>query len=257
MRVLNNKLFVIFITIAGLCSCNPAGERLVGIRAQHLAIDSSLQGDDSISAFIRPYKEHVEQVLDSPLTYNPQTLTKSDGSLNSSLGNLMADLVMIQADSLDRLQGGEGVEISILNHGGLRSIINRGPVSERTAYEVMPFENTIFIVTLDGGGIMSMVRFLAESGRAHPIAGLEIALNSRGRLQSVSMDGRPIDLSGTYRVATSSYLVSGGDDMVFFREALERRDTGYRIRDAMVDYFKGTDTLHARVDNRFIKEANP
>jgi 2',3'-cyclic-nucleotide 2'-phosphodiesterase (5'-nucleotidase family) len=232
-------------------------EKLVEIQAARVVIDSSLPIDDSLQAFILPYQKHLKEVLEAPLAYCPHTLTKTDGNLNSSLGNLMADILLVQADSVDRLQGGEGVSISILNHGGIRSIINRGPVNQRTAYEVMPFDNTIFIVTLDGGGMMSMLRFLAESGRAHPIAGMEIVLDSRNRLQSVSIGGRPFNPSDTFRVATSSYLVSGGDDMTFFGQAVDSRDTGYRIRDAMVDYFSETDTLHAQLDKRFIKESTP
>ncbi|MDG1573139.1 5'-nucleotidase [Robiginitalea sp. M366] len=212
---------------------------------------------DSLEAFVKPYREHVNAVLDAPLAYAPRTLSKDEPGLNTAIGNLMADIVFQAADSLEHMAGRKGADLALLNHGGIRSIISKGPVTERTAYEVMPFENTIYLATLSGTQIRELVRYLADQGKAHPIAGMQIILGGGGFLESVSIGGRPFDEQQSYRVATSSYLISGGDGMTFFLEAAETRDTGYRIRNAMTDYFKATDTLRAVQDRRFVKEQTP
>ena len=41
-------------------------------------------------------------------------------------------------------------DIVLLNNGGIRSIISKGPISEKTAFELMPFENSIVVVKLKG-----------------------------------------------------------------------------------------------------------
>jgi 5'-nucleotidase len=41
--------------------------------------------------------------------------------------------------------------------------------------------------------------------------------------------------------------------MNFFADPVNRYDLDYKIRNAMVDYFKKIDTLEAKLDNRFIK----
>ncbi|WKX75411.1 hypothetical protein [Zobellia laminariae] len=63
----------------------------------------------------------------------------------------------------------------------------------------------------------------------------------------------PLEEDKTYYVATSNYLVNGGDSMVFFEDAVNITNTDYLIRNAMIDYFKKTDTLKPVIDNRFIK----
>ena len=252
MRYLYLKLFVVFITII-LSGCRHTPPVLERIDASQVRIDSTLIPDDSLAAFIKPYHDHVNEVLDTPLSYAPALLSKKDGRLNSSLGNLLADIVLEAADTVFRRQAGIGIDFAVLNNGGIRSVISAGPVSERTSYEVMPFENTIYVVAMRGKAIRDLVAFLIAAEVPHPIAGMQIVLNPDGSLQSVNIGGKPFDEDQTYYVATSNYLVGGGDGMGFFRDGTEAQDTGYRIRNAMTDYFRRTDTLRATVDDRFIK----
>lgn len=253
MRYLYLKLFVVFATISILSGCRQEPPVLQRIQAGQVRIDSTLAPDDSLSAFIKPYHDHVNEVLDAPLSFAPALLSKKDGRLNSSLGNLMADIVLEQADTVFSRQTGQRIDFAVLNHGGIRSVISAGPVTERTSYEVMPFENTIYVVAMKGKAVRDLVAFLIAAEVPHPIAGLQIVLNPDGSLRSVNIGGKPFDEEQTYYVATSNYLVGGGDGMGFFRDGTEARDTGYRIRNAMTDYFRRTDTLRAAVDDRFIK----
>lgn len=254
MRNLKIKLFVAFVTISVL-SCRQGPVVLTHLKAGYQPVDSTLLQEDSLEAFIAPYRDHVNSVLDAPLAFAPATLAKTDGDLNSSIGNLMADIVLAAADSLSRLQDKKPVDMVLLNFGGIRAVISEGTVTERHAYEVMPFENTIYLATLSGGQVLEMLRYLAEARRAHPIAGMRIRLGRGGALESVLIGGQPFDETRSYRVATSNYLVSGGDNMTFFEGATETEDTGYRIRNAMVDYFRAVDTLRAQPDDRFTQIA--
>ncbi|MBC2840772.1 5'-nucleotidase C-terminal domain-containing protein [Robiginitalea sp. SC105] len=236
-----------------MASCRQGPVHLSGIRASQTVIDSSLSVDDSLDLFIAPYRDHLEAELNAPLAYAPETLRKNDGTLTSSLGNLLADLVLEQTDSLRVLQGNPPVDAVVLNAGGIRNIISRGPVSQRTAYEVMPFENTIFIVPMQGAPVRELISFLTANRKPHPIAGLEIVLAPDGSLASVNIGGQPFDEERTYYIATSNYLYEGGDDMAFFRHGGTPEDTRYKIRNAMVDYFRRIDTLRSSADDRFFQ----
>lgn len=253
MRYLYLKLFVVSVTIFILSGCRQDPPVLSRIETGQVQIDSSLTPDDSLTAFIQPYHDHVNEVLDAPLSYAPALLSKKDGQLNSSLGNLLADIVLQQADGVYQKQKGRRVDLAVLNYGGIRSVISAGPVSERTSYEVMPFENKIHVIALQGKAIRDMAGFLIAAGVAHPIAGMQIVQNPDGSLHSINIGGKPFDEERIYYVATSDYLVGGGDEMGFFREGTDAHDTGYKIRNALTDYFQKTDTLHASVDDRFIK----
>ncbi|MCE2611915.1 5'-nucleotidase C-terminal domain-containing protein [Flavobacteriaceae bacterium D16] len=234
-------------------SCQERQLKLRSISGERLPIDNSIKAADSLEQFILPYRNRVNQVLDSTLAYAPYPITKSDGKLNTTAGNLMADIVFEQANPIFQKRTGNQIDFVVLNHGGIRSVISPGAVTARTAYEIMPFENQIAVTQLDGQSVRALVRFLIRSGRAHPISGMEILLDADNTLQYVHVQGRPFNENRKYYVATSDYLVKGGDDMGFFKDADTTFLLDYKIRNAMIDYFKKVDTLQPVVDNRFRK----
>ncbi|CAM4244895.1 5'-nucleotidase C-terminal domain-containing protein [Zobellia nedashkovskayae] len=251
--VLKIKHFVIFITITFLYSCGEQQPSLQKIDAKQIVIDSSLKTTGSIETLVKPYRERINHVLDSTLAYAPYPISKTDGELNTTAGNLMADIVLSEANPIFKSRTGHTIDLVLLNHGGIRSLISKGNVSSRTAFEVMPFENSIVVAELKGSSILKMASYLRDSGRAHPIAGLQLTLDAENEIQSISIQGKPLEEVRTYYVATSNYLVNGGDSMVFFEDAVNITNTDYLIRNAMIDYFKKTDTLKPVIDNRFIK----
>ena len=253
MKFLKIKLFVSIVTIGGFLGCREQPLHLSEIAVSQVSIDSTLRPDDSLEAFIRPYRDHVTATLNEPLAYAPTTLSKTDGQRNTSIGNLMADMLLARTDTLLALQGRPPADLAVLNHGGIRSLISPGPVSRSTAYEIMPFENSIQVVAMQGKSIRDLVAFLIASDRPHPFSGMRIQLDSRGSLASVDIAGSPFDENRVYQVATSSYLVQGGDDMGFFAGADSVYETGYSIRNALIDFFIQVDTLRATVDDRFIE----
>lgn len=251
--VLKIKHFVVFITIITFACCKRGPLPLGQIAGSTIVIDSTLKAIDSVSQFIAPYHNRVNQVLDSTLTYAPYVISKTDGVFNTSAGNLLADIVLAEAGPIFKSRTGKDLDFALLNHGGIRSIISKGNVTSRTAYEVMPFENSIVVVELTGKSVADLVSFLVDSGRAHPVAGIKILLDRENKLKAITIKGRPLDYDRNYFIATSNYLATGGDDMVFFKDAITLTETDYMIRNAMIDYFKKVDTLKSAVDDRFGK----
>ncbi len=244
---------VLFITIVLLASCRERPLELAAIQGTQIEITDSLGELDSISNFIDPYRKHVNKVLDSTLAYAPYTISKNDGELNSTAGNLLADLLYIKTNPIYQSRTGNQIDFVLLNHGGIRNVISKGPVSARTAYEIMPFDNIIVVVEMKGRAVRDLVQFLIRSGRAHPLSGIEITLTQESALQSVNINGKPFDENRTYHVGTVNYLVEGGDDMGFFKEGQSVTSMNYLLRNAIIDYFRDVDTLKPKVDNRFIR----
>ena len=252
--ILKIQHFVIFATSCFLISCADRPFSLIEIEGRQIAIDSSLKEVADIDDFIAPYRDRIDQVLDSVLAFAPKTFSKMDGQYNTTAGNLMADIVMQQANPIFKSRTGKNIDFVLLNQGGIRAPISPGPVSARTAFEVMPFENTIVVVELAGGSVMAMVDYLIASGRPHPISKeLQIVLKNDGSLSQVRIKGELLDKNKNYYVATSNYLVTGGDDMNFFKDGLAQTEIDYLIRNAMIDHFKKVDTLKAEIDKRFYK----
>ncbi|TLP81276.1 5'-nucleotidase C-terminal domain-containing protein [Maribacter sp. ACAM166] len=249
--ILKIKHFVIFFALSVLASCKNQKEHLTELTGKQIPIDSSYSSIDSIQNFINPYHDRVEQILDSTLAYATSTITKSDGKFNTTAGNLMADIVLTETDPIFNKRTGHHIDFVLLNHGGIRSVISKGNVTARTAYEVMPFENDVVVVELRGETLLKMVDYLIKSKQAHPVAGIQLILNKDNTLNTFTIAGKPLDVNRNYFVATSDYLVTGGDNMNFFKEALSKTETDYKIRNAMIDYFSKKDTIAPTVDLRY------
>ncbi len=234
-------------------SCKQQKQHLSKISASKIEITDSLEVNAKIDAFIKPYRDHIDKDLDSVLAYAVDTYSKSDGKLNTALGNLMADAIYSEVNPVFNKRTGKNINAVILNHGGIRSIIPKGNVSPRTAFQLMPFENEVVVVGLKGKRIQDIIDYLITQRRAHPIGGLKLTLDKNFNLVNAKINDKNIDPTKTYYFATSDYLYNMGDNMTFFQPNEGFYKLNYKIRNVLIDYFKKVDTINPVADDRFIQ----
>lgn len=247
------KILFAFLLALGIISCKTGPLKPAEIEGKRIAIDESIAPNTSIENFIKPYSQHINKTLDSALAYNPTNLNKSDGELNTALGNLMADIIMVQVNPVFKSRTGKEIDLVLLNHGGIRAAVGMGPVNARTAYSLMPFENEVVIVELTGNKINEMLSYLESNRTAHPLSGTKIKVDRNYQIIEATINEEKIDPEKTYFVATSDYLQQGGDNMIFFKDPVNFYNTDYKIRNTIIDYFQKVDTLKTKRDNRYIK----
>jgi len=235
-------------------SCSKEKQSVSKIEGKRININDSIAVNQEIEDFIKPFRERIQEDMEKMLSYAPIDMHKNDGELETTIGNLMADLVKSQSDPVYKKRTDKSIDICLLNHGGIRAPIPKGPIKTRTAFNVMPFENSIVVAELTAKNVHNMVAYLAAAKRAHPIAGLTIKLDKDFNVTEALVNGKPIEDGKTYTVVTSDYLQNGGDRMNFLKnpETLEVLD--YKIRNAMIDYFKSVDTIPAQLDGRFVQQ---
>ncbi len=243
-------LFSLLIFLMLLSSCKKE-KHLVKIEGTRIEINESISGNSDIESFIKPYRENVRKNLDSVLAYASETYSKRDGKLNTAIGNLMADIVLEQANPIFRSRTENTINMVLLNYGGIRASIPKGNVTARTAYQIMPFENSIVVVEMKGNHIKKLIEYLQKSQQAHPISGLKLTVDSNFDIAKALINNKEIKDEETYFVATNDYLYDGGSEMYFFKQGGKSYTLNYKIRNAMIDYFKKVDTIAPIVDDRF------
>ena len=144
----------------------------------------------------------------------------------SALGNLFADWARAAA----------GTDVAIANSGGIRADLPAGPLTFGRLYAVTPFDNREMTVTLTGAELRRMIaNNLQQRGSFMLLSGVRAtAVCASGQLRvALRRDsGRPVTDTDTLRVATSDFLVEGGDG--FFTPVLPLRDVkdeGRVVRD--------------------------
>ena len=206
---------------------------------------------EALSDVINIYKDSIDVSLDNIIGFSDQLYTKGDFNskrFNSSLGNLIADILFIQSDSVFKFQENKNIDFVIQNHGGVRASLPKGEVKLTDAYKILPFENEIVIVEMSGESLYEIVSFLKTETKPHPFSGLTINGNE------VLVQNNPIKPSNKYYIAINDYLLTGGDNMFFFNKNTDVYRLGYSLRDAFIDYTKSNLYLSSKIDNRFIKD---
>lgn len=245
-----SALLVVFLVFA----CAKEKQSVSRIEGKRITISDSITANEEIEAYIKPYRERIKEDMGKVLSYAPKDMHKNDGELETTIGNLMADFVRSQSEPVFNKRTGKSIDICLLNHGGIRAAIPKGPIKTQTAFNVMPFENSIVVAELTSENVHGLVDYLAKAKRAHPIAGLTIKVDANFKVLEALVNGKPIEDGKTYHVVTSDYLQNGGDRMNFLKDPVTLEVLDYKIRNAMIDYFKSVDTIPARLDGRFVKQ---
>ena len=249
-----SKLFVIFLTFFFVSSCSKQNYNVTSIQGKRIPITEKENQVPEIENFIAPYRERITKDLDSVLAYCPETLDKSTGKWQTTIGNLMADVTLMRGNIVFTSREKKNIDICILNSGGIRSILPKGNVTARTAFEIMPFENSLVVIALKGEQIMEMVAFFIAEKKPHPLAGITFTIDKSNVAKDILVQGQPIEKERIYYVGTNDYLANGGDNMNFFKKGLQKFDLQYKLRNILIDYFKAVDTIPVLKNVRITEE---
>lgn len=256
------KHFVLLLTFTTVISCAEKKYAVTKIEGKEIGItdkNSEVVGSSAseqakqIENFIKPYRDRIDADLNTVLGNAPETLDKS-GEWQTPMGNFLADITFEKSDKVFQLREKKAIDICLLNHGGIRSIIPKGNITARTAYEVMPFENSAIVIGLKGEQILEIVNYIISEKKPHPLKGMTFTIDKNNQPTTILVNEKALDENKVYYVVTSDYLSNGGDNMIFFKKGVEKYDLDYKLRNIIIDYFKENKTITANRDIRITKE---
>ena len=250
-----NKIVLMIGFLSLVLSCDNS-KKLVTTGVQNISINKEIEAVKEIEDIIAPYKVNLDKTMNEVLSFSVDTYSKNNGDYNTAVGNMMADAVFELTSPLFRNRTGKNIDMVLLNHGGIRADLPKGNITTKTAYSLMPFENSVVVTALKGSVILEMTNYLKSFKKAHPISGLELVLNADNSYRKILVGGKSVESEKTYYVATNDYLYKGGDRMDFFKKSDTLYDLNYKIRNVLLDYFSKNDTLSPTIDQRFIKLNN-
>ena len=207
-------------------------------------IDSTLDAiqDSNYLAFMAPIQADLEVQLGVPIGYAPVDLTVHQPEC--TMLNWASDALLAMARQLSP----EHVDMSVVNIGGMRCNWGAGNITFEHVFELMPFDNELVILTMQGKEILDLCDIFAQTG-GQGVAGLRMKAN-KGAVLSAQIDGKQIVSEAYYTVATSDYLSQGTDGMVPLKNSVAVWKSDKRIRDLYIEYIKQVKTVEAQVDGR-------
>lgn len=210
------------------------------------SITAALPDDAEFVKTIAPYKQKVEATMNAKVSHTSTDLNKNGD--NSNLGNLLADFTYDGAADYASKNNLPNIDAAVINIGGIRSTIGAGDILTKHVFEVMPFENEVIIVKMKGEDLQGLFDYYATTQKNNPVSHLYIETEN-GKAIKTLVNGKTVDPSKNYYIATSDYLALGGDNMKFFSKG-EMIPTGLKLRDVFMEYFRKNPEIKANTDIR-------
>ncbi len=244
---MQNKFLFVGIALFSLTACKTTSLQVANVQTQkNIPINKDLKTDEDFAKFIEPYTQKLNREMNQKISFTHVDLTKEGD--NSNLGNLLADYTFEGADAWAKTNLNKNIDAALINIGGIRTTIGKGDILLKNVFEVMPFENEVIIVKMTGKDLQGLFDYYAKNQKNNPVSHLYIETN-KGILSKTLINGKPVDPSQDYYIATSDYLALGGDNMKFFANG-ESISTGIKLRDLFIDYFKKNQQINPQEEIR-------
>lgn len=184
-------------------------------------------------------------------------------------GNFLSDAMLFYTRKM-------GAEIALMNAGGIRASLPKGPISRVHLKEALPFEKKLVLFKLKGSLIRQILEHgvgFAEdkkndnTGRFLQVAGLKYVFDPhkpQGQriidikvYDFIATKYKPLNPNKIYGVATNSYMAQGGDDYRFFEQALEKWVLKIELKELLEHFFKSPHSQLPKLDGRIIRIPSP
>lgn len=195
-----------------------------------------VQPDAELQAFLQEFQQKGGAALSKVITHSEQTFERSDkrGLSNiSPLGRLITQgfRQFTQAD------------IAITNSGGIRDNLYQGDITVKSLMQVMPFGNTVSYVDLSGKELRQHLETIGVvPGNRRRVQFTGMSIMEDGSL-TIGDERQPLDPNRVYRLATNSFLATGGDGHPLLSNRPTYVDTGVKDFAAVQQLLAGRKTI--------------
>ena len=219
-------------------SFDAATHRLLGARAVNAPVTGAAGADPKVAALVDRYASAARPAAERVVGHLAGPANKTLENGESPVADLIADAQLAATKTPAR----GAADLSFINTGGARTdLVPRadGSVTYGQIFALEPFGNTLVVRTLTGRQLKALLeqQFDEANGRGAlrastlvPSAGFHFAFDlSRGkgdRITAMTLNGKPVDPDGHYRVTVNNFLASGGDGYSVLTEGTDTFDAG-------------------------------
>ncbi|MFF2040272.1 bifunctional metallophosphatase/5'-nucleotidase [Kitasatospora sp. NPDC058170] len=209
------------------------------VKAENHVVRRTVEKAPDMTALIDRYSKLAAPIANRPLGFIASDINgRGNSDLEKPLGDVIADA---QLEGLAPADKG-GAQIAFMNPGGIRSDLvykasgaeGDGVVTYGEAFTVQPFTNMMQVKTLTGAQLVQLLQQqVSGSNAASPKVlqsskGLTYTLDMRKAgadrvlVDSIRLNGAPVDPAAKYRVAANEFLAGGGDGFPAFAAGTDK-----------------------------------
>ena len=195
-------------------------------------LTDSLPPDPAIARMVRDALARVAPTAHRTIATIAETLEQRGEQY--PLGNLIADGMR---------EAGQG-DIAVMNNGGIRTGLHAGTATYGSLFEIQPFGNLLYRVTVTGATLRAYLeRLVARNEPRIHVSGLTMTYDSTAapgtRLGTVTLaGGAPLDTTAQYRVILNDFMALGGEGLGFTSGAIRTEPLSVIDLDAFIAHLR-------------------
>lgn len=186
--------------------------------------------DPRIAEWLAPYDKGVEKmkriIIGKSMAEYPNRGT-------NPLSNWVADKIY----EIGQTVTDKHIDFAIGNKGGIRKPLPKGDISLGLIHTMLPFENYVNVIELDGKSIKEAFDIMGSRDGDAVSKHVKVTYKDKKAVE-ILIDGEPLKPSKTYTIATISYLYEGGDNMEPLTKAKLIGKTEVSLKYSMIDIIK-------------------
>ncbi len=207
---------------AALGTCS--GGRYISPSGKSFKRNSSVARAAKVVIDAQPAMARVKEVI----AWSPEAMEVAYPE--GPLSNWFIGIIMDKTGKLS----GKKIDIGIGNFGGIRVNMPKGDVMLDDMISMFPFKNQLAYVEHKGSEIRGIIERMAAS-RFQVLGGVKVVAQD-GKIVSLEIGGEPLDDDRTYGMATISFLLNGGDNLMLGNNALYIEKYDVDIIDAVLEH---------------------
>lgn len=186
----------------------------------------------AVEQMLQPYNYGVDSLMSVKLAYSDVELERESNELR----NFLTDFVLERGRQI--APNGK-VDLAINNKGSIRRSLAKGDVTLGMVMDAQPFRNTIEVLEIKGSDLIDALNVMATRGGDLVSHNVDITMDKATmKCKSIKIDGKNINPSKTYRVATIDYLANGGDYMEPLTKGKKITASPNIVQTDLIDYLK-------------------
>jgi 5'-nucleotidase / UDP-sugar diphosphatase len=226
-------------------------------------LQEAIKPDPQVAQIVESYNLKAKALLEEVIGEALVDL-QAEGSRirETNLGNFVADI----------LREDTRADAALINGGGLRDDILKGPIRGKDLLSVLPFRNFPLAFRVNGRELKAILEhgFSNLSGGAGgfpQVSGMRVTYNPAApvgeRINGLWIKDKPVDPETWYTLATYDFLASGGDgysiiaDLISLKEGYPVKnprlvlfESGRDIREITEAYIKNKKKVSAQIEGR-------
>jgi len=213
--------------------------------------------DPDTQAVVDTLKAKLSKELDVQIGTTTNELSSKRAIVRgeeSAMGDLIADAMVAQS----------GADVAVTNGGGIRGdkVYPAGTVlTRKDVFTELPFGNKTVVEEISGADLLAGLengfsQVEQGAGRFPQISGIVVTADltkaAGARVQTVTVNGKPLDPAATYKLATNDYMIGGGDGYTAFSKGkvLVDPSAAHLMASDVIDYITAKKTVDVKVDGR-------